>query len=304
MSNPDRNGKRSKPDTAHRPAFDMTKPRLIAFHFPHKTASVFAYKILARAARKYRLPLFSPNKRQPNHADLSREGQPTFDGLALRGPVRNFTIGHEEIPNPGVFYRFATPVHVLQQADYRAVCQTRDILDLVVSQYFSHGWIHPPKNGFGEMRRRIQSGDIGIFDYALLEFAGNSGFGQESIIEKYCKLRDFRDAIGPERMLVVRYEEMVTDYDRWAGRISDFLGDWIDFSPVLRKVRPRYRRPGRRDEFFGDPRDYVKQRGRELKHVRSPFPGDHRRFLTAEEISDLKEAVQRIDDGLPSVFSA
>lgn len=282
----------------------MTKPRLIAFHFPHKTASVFAYKILSRAARKHRLPLFTPNKRQPNHADLSRDGQLTFNGLALRGPVRNFTIASEELPNPDVFYRFSTPVHVLQQAEYRAVCQTRDILDLVVSQYFSHGWIHPPKDGFGEMRRRIQSGDIGIFDYALLEFAGNSGFGQESIIEKYRKLSDFRDNVGHEQVLVVRYEEMVTDYDQWAGRISDFLTDWVDLSPVLRKVRPRYGRAGRRDEFFGDPREYVKQRGRELKHVRSPVPGDHRRFLTAEEISDLKETVHRMDAGLPRVFSA
>jgi len=251
--------------------------------------------MLSRAAKKHKLPLFSHNKRQPNHTEMTSGGVISFNGLALRGPVRNFTIAEEGHQNPDSFFRFSTPPYVLDQVDYRAVCQTRDIRDLVVAQYVSHGWIHPPADGFGEMRRNIQSGEIGLFDYALLEFEGKSEFGQESIIEKYRKLRQFRERLGAGNTLVLQYEDMVNSYDKWAGRISDFLSDWLDFRPILQKLRPRYRFDKRHDEFFPDPREYVRTYRRKMKHIRSPAPGDHRRFFSEPEIDRLRTIIRQYD---------
>ena len=269
--------------------------RVIAFHFPHKCASTFAFSVLSKAAKKHRLPLFSQSNKPPNHAAILGEAGVPFDGLVLRGPVRNFALAAAPSGKADAFFRFSTPIQLLEQAGYRAVCQTRDVLDLVVSQYFSHGWIHPPADGFAKMRGRIQSGEIGIFDYALLEFEGRSQFGQESILEKYRKLRQLCERLGPANALVVRYEEMVEDYDRWASRLCGFLGDWLDLGPVLRKMRPKYP-PGRqRDELFADPRSYVSERSAEMKHVRSPLPGDHRRFLRKEEIHRLRRLIDDYD---------
>ena len=160
---------------------------IVGFHFPHKTASMFAHKIMQTVSAELGLKYFSQNQVPATHTqlcDLSNE-QICGEEVFLRGPVRNFTVLQSlDGLDIDAALRFSTPASFLN-GNYKAVCQRRDVLDLVVSQYFSHGWIHPPANGFGERRKEIQAGKISVFEYALLEFEGLADFGQDSILDKY-----------------------------------------------------------------------------------------------------------------------
>lgn len=264
-------------------------PTIIAFHFPHKAASMFAYKILHGVALRTGLPHFSQNNRPPNHTALANGCTLNVDGICLRGPVRNFSVIAGASGDPDQDYRFATPEFLIEDASYLAVCQVRDTLDLVVSQYFSHGWIHLPADGFGQMRKDLQAGRISVYEYALMEFEGRSDFGEESIIEKLKKLRLMKERLVPRNYVCLDYEEMVLDYDQWARRIEAFLEPYVpSIGSVLADLRPEYDAPSGSSEFFANPLEYIKRNSHKLQHVRSPYPGDHRRFLTPSEIADLR----------------
>lgn len=265
---------------------------VIAFHFPHKAASMFAFQILDGMAQRTGFGLFSQNVRPQSHADITKLETQKIDGTYLRGPVRNFTIASSRtIRDPGD-YRFVTTRELLASCRYRAVCQTRDVLDLVVSQYFSHGWIHPPDKSGMRLRSELQAGRISVFDYALLEFDGRAEFGQDSIIKKLRDLETLKKALGPN-CLVVRYEDMMLNYDQWSAQIADFLQHDVPIAgDVLQACRRQYGAPPESMEFFPDPLEYVRKYQHQFEHVRSPHPGDHRRFLTSAEISSLRDAVE------------
>lgn len=264
-------------------------PTIIAFHFPHKTASMFAFKILEAVASRTGFAHYSQNNLPPNHTALADGCTLDVDGICLRGPVRNFSVIEGAPRDPDQAYRFATPAFLIEDASYRAVCQVRDTLDLVVSQYFSHGWIHRPADGFGQMRKDLQAGRISVYEYALLEFEGRSDFGEESIVEKLKKLRSLKERLGPENLVCLDYEEMVLDYDQWAQRVEAFLEPYVpSIGSVLADLRPEYDAPPESSEFYADPLEYIEKNSHTLQHVRSPYPGDHRRFLTEAEITDLR----------------
>lgn len=268
-------------------------PTIIAFHFPHKTASMFAFEILNTISRRTGIPHFSQNNRPPNHTDLADGRVLNVDGTCLRGPVRNFSVIEGAPGNPDKDYRFATPDFLIEGASYFAVCQVRDTLDLVVSQYFSQGWLHTLNDDFSQVRKDLRAGRISVYDYALMEFEGRSDFGQESILQKMARLRVLEERLGPDRFRCVQYEDMVLDYDQWAARIEAFLQDAIPgIGSILSDLRPEYPPPEVDQEFFSDPLEYVAKNGSRLRHVRSPYPGDHRRFLTPAEIADLRSREQ------------
>src|SRR5689334_13306553 len=96
---------------------------------------MFAHKILSQCSNECGAPYFSFNNEPPNHDDLdkstiSRGRYP----IILRGPERDKFLDEalfDEIirGGGGIFM----------------VTQVRHPLDLIVSQYFSHGWLHPEK---------------------------------------------------------------------------------------------------------------------------------------------------------------
>ena len=267
---------------------------IVAFHFPHKTASMFAHKIMRAVSDELGLAYFSQNQLPTTHTDicgLSNE-QICGEELFLRGPVRNFTV-LQSLDGMDVdeALRFSTPASLLE--NYKAVCQRRDVLDLIVSQYFSHGWIHPPANGFGERRKEMQSGKISVFEYAILEFEGLSKFGQDSILRKYNDLSRLLQANGRGNTLTLNYEEMVEDYGSWCEKLCGFLPQIDCLAEVLERLDPGYSElPARPEKFYSDPLEYVRENQNELRrHTRSPRPGDHKRFLTEAEIKDLRDRI-------------
>jgi len=268
---------------------------IVAFHFPHKTASMFAHKILQAVSNELGLKYFSQNQQPTTHTEICGLSSEQFCGeeLFLRGPVRNFTV-LKSLKGLDVdeALRFSTPASFLSE-NYKAVCQKRDVLDLVVSQYFSHGWIHPPANGFGERRKEMQSGKISVFEYALLEFDGLADFGQDSILRKYNDLSRLLGVNGHKNTLTLNYEEMVEDYGAWCEKLCDFLPQIGCLEDVLERLDPGYSQlPARPVEYYSDPLEYVRENQNELRrHTRSPRPGDHKRFLTEAEINELRDRI-------------
>lgn len=268
---------------------------IVGFHFPHKTASMFAHKIMQTVSAELGLKYFSQNQVPATHTqlcDLSNE-QICGEEVFLRGPVRNFTVLQSlDGLDIDAALRFSTPASFLN-GNYKAVCQRRDVLDLVVSQYFSHGWIHPPANGFGERRKEIQAGKISVFEYALLEFEGLADFGQDSILDKYNDLSRLVAVNGPGNTLTLDYEEMVEDYGAWCEKLCSFLPQIGCLEEVLERLDPEYSDlPLRPTEYFSDPLEYVRENQNEIRrHTRSPRPGDHKRFLTEDEITQLRARI-------------
>ncbi len=256
---------------------------------------MFGYEILKKLSATTGAPLYSQNNHPANHQKLADAVAQGTSGLLLRGPVRDFELTDEHSLDTANL-AFETPGSLLDAVEYHAVCQVRDPLDLIVSQYFSHGWIHGLNSSIdATIRQDIQAGKISIYDYALMEFRGESGFGEASILQKYQHLTSLKDLLGA-RCLIVRYEDMVLDYYAWSRQISDFLRPLAETKALLASLKPDYRkfrRNGgfwifrRKQRFWSNPLDYVEQEMRKV-HIRSPLPGDHLNFLTPAEISSLR----------------
>ncbi len=266
---------------------------------------MFGYEILRKLASSLQVPLFSQNNNPKNHQHLLQGLSDSSSDLVLRGPVRDFAITDENSLDTANLAN-ETPLSLLTVADYHAVCQIRDPLDLIVSQFFSHGWIHGLNPSIdAEIRKSIQEGKISIYDYALMEFRGESGFGEASILEKYQHLGQFKDILG-SKCLVLKYEDMVLNYNEWANQICDFLKPITPARKVLEELRPNYKKFSRRGGFFGfmtkekfweNPLEYV-QSEMKHQHIRSPLPGDHLRFLTPSQITSLRAFVDEAEGSL------
>ncbi len=266
---------------------------------------MFGYEILERIARITKAPFFSPNNNPPSHGALANVDFDSASGLFLRGPVRDFAVTENQSLQTDD-YANDTPIHLLECVDYYAVCQVRDSLDLVVSQYFSHGWIHSLYSSIdAEIRRRIQAGEISIYEYALMEFRGESGFGEASILHKYHNLAKLKSLLGP-KCLVLNYEEMMLSYSKWSEQMADFLRPFVEIKDELVQLKPDYKGLkrsgrfgffGRKERFWQDPLQYVEQEMRKT-HIRSPYPGDHLNFLTPAEISSLRYYEQSLSPKL------
>lgn len=253
---------------------------------------MFAFGILQALQKKHSIELYSQNNKPANHADITESS--ASQRVVLRGPVRNFAVGEIDKGNEHIGYRFITPPDLLEKFDYKAICQTRDVLDLCVSQYFSQGWIHPPKDGFKKRRKEIQAGKITLFEYCLLEFEGKSGFGQDSILSKYRDLKELENRLGRNNVLRVNYEDMVERYPVWAKEIIDFLEPILEVGSILEDLRPEYKNICKATKFYADPLEYVAEYKEYLTHIRSPYPGDHKNFLTEKQIEELRQRAQDI----------
>ncbi|WP_254956418.1 MULTISPECIES: sulfotransferase [unclassified Cyanobium] len=278
----------------------MDRQAVLAFHYPHKTGSMFGYEILKKLSAATGAPFYSPNNQPANHQKLAEAVSQYASGLVLRGPVRDFELTDERSLDTANLAN-ETPVSLFDSVEYYAVCQVRDPLDLVVSQYFSHGWIHAIYPSIdAKIREDIQAGKISIYDYAVMEFRGESGFGEASILQKYHHLTRLKDLLGG-RCLILRYEDMVLNYPTWSRQMSDFLRPLAEARALLASLRPDYgkfRRKegfwifGRKQRFWSNPLDYVEQEMRKV-HIRSPLPGDHLNFLTPAEISSLRSSADQ-----------
>ncbi|MCH8502330.1 MAG: hypothetical protein LAT77_10530 [Aliidiomarina sp.] len=249
--------------------------RIFSFSFPHKTASMFSYKIAVNLAEKFEMPLYSANGEgkgvnDANHAKVD----------SVVGPLRSYLLNKHIIDNS-----FVTEIF--------DVAQIRDPLDICVSQFFSHGYTHSDSNWTDEQkaqRENIRSGNISMFQYALMELKGEAQFGGASILEKWSFLEPRDDRVNRK---VVRYEDMMDDFTFWASEVSKGLCQGGDFEKVIHSLRPQYKAKVDNEEQFFDERifDYVQYKLKN-NHIRSAWPRDYKRFLSPEQIAELREFIR------------
>jgi len=256
--------------------------KIYRFCFAHKTASMFGFKILKRIADANAVPLYSANNTPPNHGGIARAIKRDEDNIILFGPERTY----KWIPELEAAINDGHEVY--------DICQIRHPLDIIVSQYFSHGWIHPECNWADttiRVRRRIQNGEISIFDYAKLELSGETHFADSSVAEKFSPLDEkFRG----EARKVVRYEDFYENYEWWASCVAKILPEKFNARELLLDERPDYSKAVTLEDgvFFENALQYVEKFGiKSGKHIRSAEPGDHKHFLTPTQILYLEKII-------------
>lgn len=264
--------------------------QIVRFAFTHKTASMFAFRILKQLARNKRYCLYSRNN-SPQNAHLV---QPAYEGKSnilkrLLGKDRILLLGPEREYEMDEWLR-----QRFLEGKVANICQIRHPLDMMVSQYFSHGWIHPDTNFTDEktrMRRRLQAGECSVFDYMKLEMNDESHFTGSYIIKKFDGLLEQGKRANTT---ILKYEDMYFTYGYWADRLNDALPKPLRNRNLLERLAPDFGEPAKRlaSRFYDDPLEYVSEyRIGQQNHVRSAKPGDHVNFLSGDQIDMLMEVL-------------
>lgn len=250
--------------------------KIYSFSFPHKTASMFAYKVGLELSATLGCKMFTQNGKAPNISEF-----PGWHGdCCVVGPLRNYAV--EE------FVRQNQNVNAVLD-----IAQVRDPLDICVSQFFSHGWIHSDTSWTPDQvaqRKMIQAGEISLAEYAKMELDGEALFGGGSILDKWTKLEV---GGGNIKRTVVRYEDMMLDFGKWAGELVRGFELDASFVDALEKLRPDYREPDKeqRNYFDDEIKDYLATEFK-ASHIRSAWPGEHKRFLSPEQIAKLRNHIR------------
>ena len=176
-----------------------------------------------------------------------------------------------EMKPEGVYYGMARNpgTHELDfLREFRIIAQMRDPRDCLVSGFFSFRESHvPPKDPskveeFEKRRARLLKKDI---DTYVIDTARN-------YLNRCTRIRKI--VTDYPEVLLLHYEEMVEDTDRWLGRIAGFVDQ-----PLTDQLRKKLARKT----------DFTVSKEDTSRHKRQITPGDHRRKLKPETIAELNE---------------
>lgn len=239
---------------ATRPQSKTVSPlKGVDVHAVHKSGTMFLFHFFGGLAKQCNFDFYSSNNDPPNQEDLRADNQTSF----CRCPVRSFETLETELDHP-------TQRHL--------IFHVRDPRDILVSEYFSLGWIHPTE-GTNLDQRRKQFQETSIDDYVLHQSEKSSW----PLSEKFKPLmnREF----NPEFETLVTYETMVTDFQRWVEQVLPPFGFRF---PKLAAIKLAWKY---RNEF--------NVTAETMTHKRRIAPGDHRDKLKPETIDALN---QRFED--------
>jgi hypothetical protein len=199
--------------------------------FLHKTASMFAHAVGKEISKDNNISYFSANNKPKNDQDFDKFIFETRGGEnAIYGPCRQL----DEKQNM-----------LLENIETYNILQVRHPLDLFVSMYFSWGWIHPTKQFSEERlqeRKDIQTGKLSI--YSFIDKHINYLDRYNTIFEYFTQ--DYK----LHKHLIVKYEDMVLDYDRWSEEISTFLQQEYRVAEILKKLKPNYTKQTQKNNFL------------------------------------------------------
>ena len=228
--------------------------RGVDVHAVHKSATMFLFQFFGRLSKQYHFDFYSENNAPANQSGLPRENQRDF----CRCPIRAFETLETELDYP---------------TEIRRIFHVRDPRDILVSEYFSFGWIHPTE-GTGLEAGRQERQEVPIDEYVLTQCEKRTW----PLEAKFKTLLD-RD-MDPEYDTIVTYEMMVTRFRLWAERVLPAFG--VRYPKLAaRKWAWRYRKEFQRS-------------GESMTHKRRITPGDHRRKLKPATIEQLNQRFEEV----------
>lgn len=238
---------------------NRTATRIVDVHSLHKSGTMFLFHFFRHLANWRSFQLQSPNNTPPQeHGPVTREMlDDVSSSILCRAPIRTFDVQCVEV-EAGI--------------DQRRIFHLRDPRDILVSEYYSFGWIHPAhREDMAERRRQIQ--EMSIDDYVIRQ-------PEESrlpVDKKYAVLEDYQ--FDDSRETVVKYEQMVTQFPQWCYRVLVGAG-FRNPTWMTARLAWKYR-----NEF--------KTQGESLTHKRRITPGDFRDKLKPATIEILNERFEK-----------
>ncbi|MDC0311298.1 hypothetical protein OAL19_00285 [bacterium] len=224
-----------------------TQIRGVDVHAVHKSATMFLFHFFKHLSAKHGFQYFSENNVPANAGKLAASNQRNF----CRCPIRNFEPLESTFDYPTNCHR---------------IFHIRDPRDILVSEYFSFGWIHPTQDSdLDQVRNSLQK--MSIDDY-VLHHCTQREFPLE---RRYSSL--IERTLDPNLETVVTYETMVTNFPKWLSRVVPVFGIRHSRLAVL-QLAWRYR-----NEF--------RTKKEAMTHKRCITPGDHRRKLKPSTIDAL-----------------
>ena len=235
----------------------------------HKSASMFIHKQCELVCRIGGIPYHSPN--------LPNSGA---DARRLLTDPEFWRARH------GCFAPIRFLVDLPQLDDYSIILHLRDPRDVLVSMFYSYCFIHAGEIQSNTGYRR-EVAARGIDDFVLgkagersRDYPGDYGTGGhvEDLIGNLPKrYRDYVDRLlGRRNVILLKYEEMVTDYRRW-------LEKFIQGFPIEDKQAVL-------EELTANTPSRVPVRNVDvMAHMRHVTPGDHRAKLKPSTIRQLDE---------------
>lgn len=215
----------------------------VVVHGLHKSATMFLFQFFQQVAGDRDVSFYSPNL-------PGSESAPDDGSIHCFAPCRAFEFTPADYPVQRIF-------------------QIRDPRDILVSEYFSFGWIHPNEKGQMLSRRRQEIQEMAIDDYVLQQ----PQFSKWPLNEKYLPLMDL-DFDRPEFNLV-RYEDMVLDFPKWVESAItpfEFRSPRSAISRYVKKFASQF-----------------EVKAESMTHRRKMTPGDHREKLQPKTIEKLNE---------------
>lgn len=227
----------------------------LVFHALHKSASTFMHQFFDRLCGELQIPLYSIHNPSFNR----RQAPPDINHRFVFGPIRSFQIDDYIYPN-------------LDCVNH--LIQVRDPRDILVSEYYSLGWLHTEEHWQADDRqRRERIQQLSIDEYVLQQ----EQFSKHSLLDRYSPILGLLER---DDVVIVRYEEMVSDFARWLHPIVELM--------KLRPPNAWRRRLGKRyrNEFVAGPAPG--------SHKRNVTPGDHRDKLRPATIEKLNQQYEKI----------
>lgn len=214
-----------------------TDVRLVDVHSLHKSGTMFLFKFFQHLASKQQAAFLSENlSPASDYSNLAET--PASTRVICRCPIRHFDV---------------EPLR-LNHGNQHRIFHLRDPRDMLVSEYYSFGWIHPTdETPLDERRRQIQQ--MSVDEYV----ASQAEVCTWPVDQKYAPLEDYE--FDPKFETVVKYEQMVTDFRGWCQQVLGRFG--VRFPQIVAaKMAWRYR-----NEF--------KVSEESMQHKRRIAPGDH-----------------------------
>ena len=166
--------------------------------------------------------------------------------------------------------------HIENLQNYRLLFTVRDPRDVLVSGYYSAAFSHriPPeesgkREAFLEQRKKAQ-------DTPIDEFVLEQCDKVKSVYMRYHK-----QLLEPwDHTVMLKYEEMVDDYERWLDRLAEELE--LDISKDLKQ------------RLIEQNEEKAAKKENKYRHRRKGQPGDYREKLQPETISQLNEQLKPV----------